>query len=155
MKTKLGASLIAALMMMGLFGAASATADPGPNGKNEKGLCTAYFNGQKNGHNKDGKASPGPFAALEDTAEDDGSNEEESTPGETAIESDVFEFCDEFGIMGQPEHNGRFDCREESGAPRDTDDSDGDGQTGDGEIECLANTNEGETGGDHPSGKDK
>lgn len=138
MKTKLGASLIAALMMMGLFGTVGATADPGPNGNNEKGLCTAYFNGQKKGHDKDGdgRSNPRPFAALEDGAEDGGENED--LEDEMQISDDVFEFCDQFGIMGQPEQNGRFDCRE--GEERDSParDSDEDGQ-----IECVPNGTEG------------
>lgn len=62
MKTKLGASLVAALMMMGLFGAASANAVPDPNGPAYKGLCTAYFNGSDTGlANKRGAP---PFVAL-------------------------------------------------------------------------------------------
>ena len=63
MKRKLSASLIAALMMMGLFGAANAVADPGPNGKNDKGLCTAYFNGSDTG--RANKRNAPPFQSLE------------------------------------------------------------------------------------------
>lgn len=109
MKTKLGASLIAALMMMGLFGVSQATAEPGPNGSNEKGLCTAYFNGQKNGHNKDGKDAPPPFLALEDAADEpddeDGAN---SGSGSFETAADVFEFCQ--GLIGGNPTNGRYDC---------------------------------------------
>jgi hypothetical protein len=112
MKKKLGASLIAVLMMMGLFGAASATADPGPNGNNDKGLCTAYFNGQKKGHDKNG--SPGPFAALEEAAgAEDGDDRD-------AVASAVYEFCmtaagkdgDGVDIGGNPDDNGRWTCTE-------------------------------------------
>lgn len=109
MKTKLGASLIAALMMMGLFGAASATADPGPNGKNDKGLCTAYFNGQKKGHDKHG--SPGPFAVLEEAAG------AEDGDGRDDIATMVNQWCmtmagDGSGvdIGGNPDENGRWTC---------------------------------------------
>jgi hypothetical protein len=133
MTKKLLATLSAALLMLGLFGVASATADPGPNGNNEKGLCTAYFNGQKKGHDKNG--NPGPFQALEDVAEDSGENEDRED--EQQISDDVFEFCDEYGIMGNPELNGRFDCREgedRNSPARDSDD--------DGEIECVANGTE-------------
>lgn len=168
MKTKLGASLIAALMMMGLFGVSQATAEPGPNGSNEKGLCTAYFNGQKNGHDQDGdgRSDPGPFGALEDDAEeqDNATPGNEDLEGETPIYSDVFEFCNKFGIGGQPEHNGRYDCKE----PSPADQTLGRDADGDGEIECYPNTggtgtDTGEdgteypydTGNDHPSDKSK
>ena len=120
----LGAMMVLAASAAGV---SPVSAEPGPNGNNEHGLCTAYFNGQKNGHDKHG--SPGSFAALEDDAEDDGSNEDKEN--ETQISDDVFEFCDDFGIGGNPEENGRFDCREEDGTPRDED--------GDGEIECEPN----------------
>jgi hypothetical protein len=144
MKTKLGASLLAALMMMGLFGAASATADPGPNGSNEKGLCTAYFNGQKKGHDKDGdgrtdnaRAFQGLEAAGEAYDAANGGNDED-LPDEQQLSDDVFEFCDQFGIMGQPEQNGRFDCRE--GEDRDSPVRDSDD---DQEVECVPNGTEG------------
>ncbi|HSP02385.1 MAG TPA: hypothetical protein VLR27_02720 [Acidimicrobiales bacterium] len=82
MKTKLGASLIAALMMMGLFGTVSATADPGPNDKNNKGLCTAYFNGSDTG--RANKRNAPPFQGLEAAAE--------------AADETVAEFCE--GLVG-------------------------------------------------------
>jgi hypothetical protein len=135
MTRRLLAVLAASFMLVGLFGGAALANNgkAGPNGHNEKGLCTAYFNGQKNGHEEgDG---PGPFGALEDEAEDNGDNE--NLPDEQQISDDVFEFCNEFGIMGQPEQNGRFDCREgedRTGDPRDSDD--------DGEIECVPNGTE-------------
>jgi hypothetical protein len=88
MKTKLAAALMATLMMMGLFGAASATADPGPNDKNNKGLCTAYFNGSERGQEQKRKASP--FAALEREASD---GDDSTSPQE-----DVAAFCD--GLVG-------------------------------------------------------
>lgn len=140
------AALFASLMLLGLFSVATAQAEPGPNESNEHGLCTAYFNGQKKGHERNG--NPGPFQALEDAAADDGTDEDDSeAPGEESISSDVYEFCQAFGIGGQPEHNGRYDCESSDGTTRDTDD--------DSQVECLANTGEGDTGGDHPSGKDK
>lgn len=106
---------------------------PGPNGHNEKGLCTAYFNGQKNGHEEgDG---PGPFGALEDEATDDGSDE--NREDERQVSDDVFEFCDQYGIMGNPEENGRFDCRE--GEDRDSPARDSDDDL---EIECVDNGTE-------------
>ena len=156
---RLLALICGATLVLTAAGASVASAEPGPEtGNSEKGLCTAYFNGQKNGHDKDGDGwtdnENSPFSALETRSEDDGENEEEDVPGETEIYSDVFEYCDSLYVIGgQPEHNGRYDCRTEDGAPRDTDDSDGDGVQGDGEYECLLNTGEGDTGGDHPSGK--
>jgi hypothetical protein len=121
----------AGLLFVGAGFASAEPAEPGPNGHNEHGLCTAYFNGQKNGHEEgDG---PGALGGLEDDATDDGSNE--NLEDEKQVSDDVFEFCDQFGIGGNPEENGRFDCRDDetnSGDPRDSDD--------DGEVECIANT---------------
>lgn len=106
MMTKLGAALIAGLMMFGLFGVVSASADPDPDGPAKKGLCTAYFNGQKNGHDKNG--SPGPFAALEEAADAANGDDEENEDARLELAEDVFQFCDGL-IGGNPEH-GRFDC---------------------------------------------
>jgi hypothetical protein len=93
---KLLATVVAAVALGG--GVASvALAEPGPNGSNEHGLCTAYFNGQKNGHDKNG--NPPPFQALIDAASDG----DEETP----VEEDVYNYCQEFGIGGNPEH-GRY-----------------------------------------------
>ena len=80
----------AALMFAGL-GAGVVQAAPGPSDSNHHGLCTAYFNGQKKGHEG---GSPGPFAALEDGREI----------------SEIFDDCnsDPKGIDGNPEENGRF-----------------------------------------------
>ena len=47
-----------------LGGAAVANADPGPNGHNDYGLCTAAGHGEKNGWT-DGDL-PGPFAGAPD-----------------------------------------------------------------------------------------
>ena len=81
----------AALMFTGL-GAGVVHAAPGPNGHNDHGLCTAYFNGQKKGHDKNG--SPGPFAALEEK-------------GDTQA---IYDYCSglEKGIGGNGDQNGRF-----------------------------------------------
>lgn len=90
-------------MTAGLFigGAAFAQAAPGPNGHNDHGLCTAYFNGQKKGWEKK-DASPAPFAALERAADDGDSD--------TSVTQDVFNYCNGVakGISGNPEENGRF-----------------------------------------------
>ena len=85
----------AALMFAGL-GAGVVQAAPGPNGNNDHGICTAYFNGQKKGHDKQDTA-PGPFAALE-------------SKGDTQA---IYDFCSGVarGIGGNPGENGRFqDC---------------------------------------------
>jgi hypothetical protein len=131
-------ALVAAAMAFGGAGMASAKStnaggNPGPNGNNNHGLCTAYFNGQKNGHTEG--EGPGPFGALEDGAEDSGENED--LVEEQQVSDDVFEYCDQFGIGGNPEQNGRFDCRE--GEDRDSPARDEDT---DSEIECVANGTE-------------
>jgi hypothetical protein len=128
------ATLFGATMLLTAFGVTAVSADPGPNGHNEKGLCTAYFNGQKKGH-QEGEG-PGPFGVLETEYEDDGTDEDADVPGETRIASDVFERCNGL-IGGNPEHNGRFDCSDDeadkkAGSPRDSDE--------DGQFECLDNT---------------
>ncbi|MFP5323008.1 MAG: hypothetical protein ACLGIC_14350 [Acidimicrobiia bacterium] len=105
------ATLGAALMMLGLFGVSQATADPGPNGNNDKGLCTAYFNGQKKGHDKNG--SPPPFAALEEAADEANGDDEENEDPRLERAEDVFEFCN--GMIGGNPSNGRFDCSETEG----------------------------------------
>ena len=125
------------------FGANAALADPrdepgpGPNGSNEHGLCTAYFNGQKNGH-EEGKG-PGPFGVMEneDAKEYDsrGSNEEDDREDDPS--DDVFEFCTDpienpGGIGGNPDENGRWDCFDDQDETKPRDD-------GDGEYECLPN----------------
>ncbi len=83
-----------ATLMFASLGAGIVQAAPGPNGKNDHGLCTAYFNGQKSGHDKHG--SPGPFAALE-------------TQYGPAIQ-DIYDHCSTIpkGIGGNPDENGRF-----------------------------------------------
>jgi len=48
-------------------GAGIATAEPGPNGSNNFGLCTAYFAGSESGQEHKHKAPP--FQALEAAAE--------------------------------------------------------------------------------------
>ena len=159
-KIMLGA-ITALLMLTGLFTspahAAKDDEKAGPN--NEKGLCTAYFNGQKNGHDEDN--NPGPFAGLEedgaaydeengaDDGDPDTDDDGEDLAEEQGVVSDVFEYCEQFGIMGNPEENGRYDCRdgEDRDSPaRDTDGEDGDDEgtapDGDGEVECFINGTE-------------
>ena len=89
--------LAAAAAVLLTTGAGAAIAAPGPNGNNDHGLCTAYFNGQKNGHDK---GSPKPFAALEAVA-DDGDDD-------TSVAQDVYNYCQAAGIGGNPGQNGRY-----------------------------------------------
>ena len=97
---KIIVTTIAALLLAG--GATAAFAGPengkaGPNGSNNHGLCTAYFNGSETGRAH--KHDAGPFQALE-VAADDGD-------GETSPEQDVWTWCNDAennskGIGGNP-----------------------------------------------------
>jgi len=121
MKKKLLALAVTSLMAFGATAAVGA-ADPGPNGDNDRGLCTAYFNGQKNGHDKNGQ--PGPFAALEETSraytdsdgvdnDGDGEVDEENENQDLSAAENIFNFCDDTStIGGNPEH-GRFTCSDD------------------------------------------
>lgn len=75
-----------ALLLSATAGAALAA--PGPNGHNNHGLCTAYFNGSETG--KAHKRQAGPFQALEQAASDG----DDSTPPA----DDVAAFCT--GLVG-------------------------------------------------------
>ncbi len=66
MKRALAALFGAALLISG-FGVVNANAAPGPNGNNNKGLCTAYFNGSDTG--RANKRGAPPFQGLEAAAE--------------------------------------------------------------------------------------
>lgn len=92
MRIKLAAAAVAAFAVAA---AAPAVAEPGPNGHNNHGLCTAYFNGSDQG--KENKREAGPFAALEEAA-DDGDDS-------TSPEEDVRVFCEGL-IGGKPENRG-------------------------------------------------
>lgn len=112
--------LIVAITGLMAFGgtAAVSIADhegPGPNGNNDHGLCTAYFNGQKNGHGKQEDGGPAPFTNLEShaewAAEESGEFEEGEAPtGEDA----VYWYCalqdGAAGIGGNPDNSGRWTC---------------------------------------------
>jgi hypothetical protein len=102
-KKRIVALALAATTMAGGFGLAVAApgdnGNAGPNGHNEHGLCTAYFNGQKNGHDRNG--DPAPFAALITTAGDQDGDGDTDT-------NDVYQYCLQCGIGGNPGQNGRF-----------------------------------------------
>ena len=117
-------ALVALMLMLGGASAATAAKDDnqgkaGPNGSNEHGLCTAYFNGQKEGHDKNGQ--PGPFAALEETSrayaesdgvdnDGDGDVDEEGEGQDMSAAEAIYNFCsDTTTIGGNPDH-GRFTC---------------------------------------------
>lgn len=100
------ATLFGAALLVSGFGAVSANADPGPdNGNSKKGLCTAYFNGQKNGHDDN---SPPPFLALEDAADEQDGEDGADSGDAFEVAADVFDFCE--GLIGGNPTNGRFDC---------------------------------------------
>jgi hypothetical protein len=107
---------LAALFLVGsAFGVQAAPPEdkgPGPNGNNDHGLCTAYFNGQKKGHDKNGQ--PGPFAALTEHAEEQHPNNNDDDPNNDVRGTQaVFDYCSgvEKGIGGNPDENGRYtDC---------------------------------------------
>ena len=96
---KLIASAALALMVAGSAGVAQAGHD-GANGHEpqDHGLCTAYFNGNKNGWEKNG--TPPPFQGLEARAE--------------AAEEDVETFCGDL-TGGNPGPNGKSDGKGQGG----------------------------------------
>jgi hypothetical protein len=73
----------AAVVLLAIGGAATtaAVAEPGPNGNNTFGLCTAYFAGSEKGQEQKRKAPP--FQGLEAAAE--------------AADQTVEEYCAENG----------------------------------------------------------
>jgi hypothetical protein len=64
--TTIAASAAALALTAG--GAVVAVADPGPNGHNTFGLCTAYYSGSERGQEEKRKAPP--FQGLEAAAEE-------------------------------------------------------------------------------------
>lgn len=139
MKRKLLALSVMILMAFGGTAAVGAAdhEGPGPNGHNDRGLCTAYFNGQKNGHDKQREGEdgeyPGPFGGLEDHARDytdndgvdndrDGETDEDGENESLSAAENIFNFCDDTStIGGQPIH-GRFSCEQgEAAADNDSD----------------------------------
>ena len=91
--------IIAALVAATAIAGGAAIAGPGPNGSNNHGLCTAYFNGSQNGQAHKRKA--GPFPVLEQTAGDQDGDEDIDAV-------DVWMWCldtenNPKGIGGQPD----------------------------------------------------
>ena len=103
--------LVIAIGLLGLLGGAVgvATAAPGPNGNNNHGLCTAYFNGSETGRANKHKA--GPFVALENAAEarDGKDNDEDGQTDEAdEVARAVWDWCSDptnnpKGIGGNPD----------------------------------------------------
>ena len=102
------------MTLVGVVGIAQAQGKAGPNGSNNHGLCTAYFNGQKSGWTGDG---PPPFSSLSSAAESyesskSGTDSEFSTDSaqsSSEAASDVYNLCvdssfDPKGIGGNPCH---------------------------------------------------
>ena len=128
MLKKLLVALVATLAALGF--ANFAQAEPGPNGNNDHGLCTAYFNGQKNGHGEgeDQTNQPPPFQGLEDTSreytdndkadnDDDGQVDEDGENESLTDAENIFNYCnDQLLIGGNPEH-GRFTCTDPGVTP--------------------------------------
>ncbi|HET7652152.1 MAG TPA: hypothetical protein VFK42_03885 [Acidimicrobiales bacterium] len=95
MKKLLAAGAMGLLLAGGSL--TGALAAPGPNGHNNHGLCTAYFNGSDTGRAH--KHQAGPFQALQQAADDGDSN--------TSPEQDVWNWCNDAtnnpkGIGGNP-----------------------------------------------------
>jgi len=88
----------AAVLALVAGGASVAVAEPGPNGKNDYGLCKAYFAGSETG--QENKRDKGPFPALVTEAADaDG----DGTAGE---EEDVASYCASVFPGGKTEQPG-------------------------------------------------
>jgi hypothetical protein len=112
-------ALVAGILIVA--GAGVVKAAPGPNDNNNHGLCTAYFNGQKNGHDKNGQ--PGPFQALEDASREhtdsdgvdndgDGQVDEDDENADLSAAENVVNYCD--GLIGGNPLHGRYDCEADS-----------------------------------------
>lgn len=112
MRKKLLAAMTAGMMMAGLFGGAALAGHGGAHEPQDKGLCTAYFNGQKKGHGKNGREQPPPFADLTSRAEEFAPENNDNDPNNdvTGFEA-VGSFCGSL-IGGNPEHGRHPECFE-------------------------------------------
>jgi hypothetical protein len=103
--------LIAFALFLGLIAGGLAFADPGPNGSNNHGLCTAYFNGSANGQAH--KRNAPPFVVLaqqvgENNGVDDNGDGNVDEQGEMAGPEAIWDWCmdpdnNPKGIGGQPD----------------------------------------------------
>jgi hypothetical protein len=102
--------LIFVIVVVGVTG--YAVADPGPNGSNNHGLCTAFFNGSENGQAN--KRNAPPFVALarevgENNGVDDDGDGQTDESGEMAGPEAVWDWCmdpanNPKGIGGNPDN---------------------------------------------------
>jgi hypothetical protein len=131
---KVFAVIIGALGMLGAAAGIS-SAEPGPNGHNDHGLCTAYFNGQKNGHGPgEDTDDPPPFQGLQEKGEnytntdgddndfDGGADADDPNPPEDRDLTDaenIFNYCGDNNLIGGNPDHGRFTCtaEEDDGDP--------------------------------------
>lgn len=108
--------VVAALVAAGGAGVVAANPPQDENGRqaNDHGLCTAYFNGQKKGHDKNGQ--PGPFEDLTQRAEDntDGPDGEPGTDDDPEGTEAIFAFCG--GLIGGNSEHGRYTCANDPNA---------------------------------------
>ncbi|HVL91094.1 MAG TPA: hypothetical protein VM841_12750 [Actinomycetota bacterium] len=81
-----------ALTAVAALGATSTLANPGPNGSNNHGLCTAYFRGSETGRENKRKAPP--FAELERVSEE-AYDAEFGEDNEATIDEKVAWWCGE------------------------------------------------------------
>lgn len=84
------ATVFAAALLLSAGAVGLAQAEPGPNGNNNRGLCTAYYNGSPTG--QENKRKAGPFVALEEAADAAGDGDGTATPDEVGA------FCE--GLIG-------------------------------------------------------
>jgi hypothetical protein len=107
----------AAILLLSGVGVAQAKSNDNSDDPNQHGLCTAYFNGQKNGHDKHG--NPGPFQALADSAaaytdsdgvdnDGDGQVDEDNESADMSEAENVYNYCD--GLVGGNPDHGRYTC---------------------------------------------
>ena len=145
MKKLLGIAVGVLALMASVVGMAGVEAEPGPNGLNDFGLCTAYFNGQKVGHGQEENQTnqPPPFQGLEDAArehtdndgsdnDNDGETDEDGENEALTDAENIYNYCTDLSsIGGNPEH-GRFTCTA-------TDGTDATGSDSDSDPECNEN----------------
>jgi hypothetical protein len=114
--------VLAAAAAIVFAGAGFVQAAPGPNGHNDHGLCTAYFNGQKVGHGPgENTDDPPPFQGLENVSrtytdhdgvdnDNDGQIDESGENSSLTDAENIYNYCGDGGLIGgNPEH-GRFTC---------------------------------------------
>ena len=103
--------IVAFALFLGLIAGGLAIADPGPNGSNNHGLCTAYFNGSETGQAH--KRNAPPFVALarevgnSDGVDNDGDGQTDEGD-EMAGPEGIWDWCNDpannpKGIGGNPD----------------------------------------------------